>query len=103
MYASLRDFWDYLTPADGTDSAPTPPDPGQYRIEVLNYAGRYLAETRLNLPQPLPVTPACIRSCVCQNSPAFVDSPSSSSSRRRKLHRSTQVRHTCRSPSGPRT
>jgi hypothetical protein len=41
--------WDDLTFADGTGSPPTPPAPGQYRIEVLDQAGRYLTETRLNL------------------------------------------------------
>ena len=58
MYLSLQDFCDNLTLAESTGSAPTPPDSGQYRIEVLDDAGRYLTETRLNLPQPLPLTPA---------------------------------------------
>ena len=48
FYTSLQDFWDYLTLANSTSSAPTPPDPGQYRIEVLDYAGHHLTETRLN-------------------------------------------------------
>jgi hypothetical protein len=47
---SLQDLWDTLTLAEGTGSAPTPPAPGQYRIEVLDHAGRYLTETRLTLP-----------------------------------------------------
>jgi hypothetical protein len=55
MYGSLQDFWDHLTPADSTDGVPTPPDPVQYRIEVLDYAGHSLTETRLNLPQPVPL------------------------------------------------
>ena len=45
----LQPLWDTLTLAEGTGSAPTPPAPGQYRIEVLDQAGRYLTETRLNL------------------------------------------------------
>ena len=45
----LQALWDTLTLAEGTGSAPTPPAPGQYRIEVLDQAGRYLTETRLNL------------------------------------------------------
>jgi hypothetical protein len=45
----LQALWDALTLADSTGDAPTPPAPGQYRIEVLDQAGRYLTETRLNL------------------------------------------------------
>jgi hypothetical protein len=48
-WASLQDFWDYLTLANSTGDAPTPPDPGQYRIEVLDYADHHLTETRLKL------------------------------------------------------
>jgi hypothetical protein len=47
---SLQSLWENLTLAEGTGSAHTPPEPGQYRIEVLNHAGRYLTETRLKLP-----------------------------------------------------
>jgi hypothetical protein len=46
---SLQALWDSLTLAEGTGDAPTPPAPGQYRIEVLDHAGRYLTETRFNL------------------------------------------------------
>jgi hypothetical protein len=47
---SLQSLWDNLTLAEDTGSAPTLPAPGQYRIEVLAHAGRYLTETRLTLP-----------------------------------------------------
>jgi hypothetical protein len=46
---SLQPIWDYLTLTSSTGSAHIPPDPGQYRIEVLDHAGRYLTATRLNL------------------------------------------------------
>jgi hypothetical protein len=36
---SLQSLWDNLTPAEGTGSAPTPPAPGQYRIEVIEGDG----------------------------------------------------------------
>ena len=47
---SLQELWDTITLADSTCRAHTAPAPGQYRIEVLDQAGRYLTETRLNLP-----------------------------------------------------
>ena len=45
----LQALWDALTLAASTGDAATPPARGQYRIEVLDHAARYLTETRLNL------------------------------------------------------